>query len=77
MDASHLDAPREGTSPTKWEEILQVTTPIDVGGLVDSLFRVSMGNPQRGTLEGPITNVDHEVTELDMWDCDDISTVYS
>ena len=66
VDASHLDAPSEGTSPTQWEEVPWVTTPIDVGGLVDSLFRVSMGNPQRGTSEGLITNVDHEVNELDV-----------
>ena len=66
VDASCLDAPREGTSPTQQEEVPWVTTPIDVGGLVDSLFGVSMGNPQRGTLEGPITNVDHKVNELDM-----------
>ena len=66
LDASCLDAPREGTSPTLWEEIPQVTTPIDVGGLVGRLFRVSMGNPQRGTSEGPITNVDHEVNELNV-----------
>ena len=66
VDASHLDAPREGTSPTQWEEVPQVTRPIDVGRLVDSLFRVSMGNSQRGTLEGPVINVDHEVNELDM-----------
>ena len=66
VDASHLDAPREGTSPTWQEEIPWVTTPTDVGGLADSLFRVSMGNPQRGTSEGPITNVDHEVNELNV-----------
>ena len=66
VDALHLDAPGEGTSPTQWEEVPWVTTLIDVGGLADSLYRVSMGNPQRGTLEGPITNVDHEVNELDV-----------
>ena len=66
MDAPHLDAPREGTSPTQREEILLVATPIDVGGLADSFFRVSMGNPQRGASESPITNADHEVSELDM-----------
>ena len=66
VDASHLDAPREGTSPTQWEEIPQVTTPIDVGGLADSLFRVSIGNPQRGTSEGPITYASHKANELDM-----------
>ena len=31
VDASHLDAPREGTSPTQWEEVLWVNTPVDVG----------------------------------------------
>ena len=66
VDALCLDAPREGTSPTPWEEIPWVTIPIDVGGLVDSLFRVSMGNPQRGTSEGPMTNASHEANELDM-----------
>ena len=66
VDAPHLDAPREGTSPTQQEEIPQVTTPIDVGGLADSLCRVSMGNPQRGALESPTTNIDHEVSELDV-----------
>ena len=66
MDAPCLDAPREGTSPTQQKEILRVTTPIDVGGLADSLFRVSMGNPQRGASESPTANVDHEVSELDV-----------
>ena len=66
MDAPCLDASGEGTSPTQWEEIPWVTTPIDVGGLADSLFRVSIGNPQRGTSESPIANVDHEVNELDV-----------
>ena len=66
VDAPHFDAPREDTSSTQWEEIPWVTTPIDVGGLVDSFFRVSMGNPQRGALESPITNADHEVSELDV-----------
>ena len=61
-----LDAPREGTSPTQQEEIPWVTTPIDVGGLVDSLFRVSIGNPQRRTSEGPIPNVSHKANELDV-----------
>ena len=66
VDAPCLDAPGEGTPPTQWEEILWVTTPIDVGGLVDNLFRVSIGNPHRGTSESPIANIDHEVNELDM-----------
>ena len=66
VDASHLDAPREGTSPTQWEEIPWVTTPIDVGDLADSLFRVSMGNLQGGTSDSPITNVNHEVNRLDV-----------
>ena len=35
-------------------------------GLADSLFRVSIGNPQRGTSEGPITNANHKANELDM-----------
>ena len=66
VDASCLDAPREGASPTQWQKVLWVTTLIDVGGLEDGLFRVSMGYPQRGTSEGPITRVDYEVNELDV-----------
>ena len=66
MDASCLDAPREGTSPAQWDKVLWVITPIDVGGLADSLFRVSIGNPPRGTSEGPITNMSHKINELDM-----------
>ena len=33
VDAPLLDAPRKDTSPTQWEEIPWVTTPIEVGGL--------------------------------------------
>ena len=66
VDAPNLDAPREDTSPTWWEEILWVTTPIEVGGLVDSFFRVSMGNPQTGASESPVPNADHKVSELDV-----------
>ena len=67
----HLDAARGDTSSTWREEISWVTTPIEVGGLADSFFRVSMGNPQRGALESPVPNTDHEVSELDMglWWC--------
>ena len=54
VEAPHLDAPKGDTSPTQWEEIPWVTMPIDVGGLTDNFFRVSMGNPQRGMLESPI-----------------------
>ena len=66
VDAPHLDAPQGDTSPTRREEIPWVTTPIEVGGLADSFFRVSMGNPQRGASESPIPNADHEVSELDV-----------
>ena len=66
VDASHLDAPREGTSPTQQEEIPWVTTPIDVEGLADNLFRISIGNPQRGISESPIPNVSHEANKLDV-----------
>ena len=66
VDAPHLDAPRGDTSPTQWEKIPWVTTPIEVGGLADNFFRVSMGNPQRGALESPVPNADHEVSELDV-----------
>ena len=66
VEAPCLDAPKGDTSPTRWEEILQVTTPIEVGGLADNFFRVSMGSPQRGALESPIPNADHEVSELDV-----------
>ena len=54
VEAPHLDAPKGDTSPTRWEEILRVTTPIDVGALADNFFRVSVGNLQRETLESPI-----------------------
>ena len=66
VDASHLDTSWEGTYPSQQEEIPWVTTPVDVGGLVDSLFRVSIGNPQRGTSESPVTDVCHEANELDV-----------
>ena len=66
VDAPCLDAHREGNSPAWWDEIPCVTTPVDVGGLVDSLLRVSIGNPPRGTLEGPTTNGSHEVNELNV-----------
>ena len=66
VDAPCLDAPRGDTLPTQQEEIPWVTTTIEVGGLADSFFRVSMGNPQRGASESPIPNAGHEVSELDM-----------
>ena len=65
VEAPHLDAPKGDTSPTQQEEIPWVTTPIDIGSLADNFFRVSMGNPQRGTSESPIPNAD-EVNELDI-----------
>ena len=52
---------RGDTSPTQW-----VTTPIDVGALVDNFFRVSVGNPQRETSESPIPGTGWEVNELDV-----------
>ena len=36
------------------------------GALADNFFRVSMGNPQRGTSESPIPNADCKVSELDI-----------
>ena len=66
VDAPCLDAPRGDTSPTQQEEIPWVTTPIEVGGLADSFFRVSMGNPQSGTSESPVPSTDCEVSELDV-----------
>ena len=54
VEAPHLDAPKGDTSPTRWDEILRVTTPIDVGALENNFFRVSIGSPQRETLESPI-----------------------
>ena len=36
------------------------------GDLADNFFRVSMGNPQRGTSESSILNADREVNELDV-----------
>ena len=40
--------------------------PIDIGGLVDSLLRVSVENPSRQAPEGPTVNIRHKVSELDM-----------
>ena len=47
VDAPCLDTPREGTSPTQQEEIPWVTTPIDAGGLADSLFRETLKGEHR------------------------------
>ena len=66
VEAPHLDAPKGDISPTQREEILQVTTPIEVGGIADNFFRVSVGSPQRGASESPIPNADCEVSELDV-----------
>ena len=50
VEAPHLDAPKGDTSPTQWEEIPWVTTPIDVGALADNFFRGLCGKtPQRET----------------------------
>ena len=67
VDAPHLDASRKDTSPTQWEAIPWVTTPIDVGGLVDSFFRVSMGKPSKGSIGKPHHKCRPcEVSELDV-----------
>ena len=54
VEAPHLDSPKGDTSPTQRDEILQVTTPIDVGALANNFFRVSIGNPEREASESPI-----------------------
>ena len=77
VDVPCLDAHREDNSLTQWYDILWVTTPVDVGGLADSLLRVSIRNPPRGTSEGPATNVSLGVDELDVGPHVDASTVYS
>ena len=66
VEAPHLDAPKGDTSPTQWDEIPRVTTPIDVGALANNFFRVSIGNPQRGAPESPIPGTGQEVNELDV-----------
>ena len=66
VETPHLDAPKGDISPTRWEEIPWVTTPIEVGSLADNFFRVSVGSPQGGTLESPIPNADCKVNELDV-----------
>ena len=66
VEAPHLDAPKGDTSPTRQDEILWVTTPIDVGALANNFFRVSVGNPQRKALESPIPGAGREVNELDV-----------
>ena len=40
--------------------------PIDIGGLADSLLRVSVENPSRQAPEGPMVNMRHEVSKLDV-----------
>ena len=71
VEGTPVDAPchithREGTSPTHQDDTPWVTTPIEIGGLTDSLSRVLVENPQRQTLEGPMINAGHEVNELDV-----------
>ena len=66
VEAPHLDAPKGDTSPTQRDEILQVTTPIDIGALADNFFRVSMGNPQRETSQSPVPGAGQGVNELDV-----------
>ena len=38
VEAPHLDAPKGDISPTRRDEILWVTTPIDVGGFGKQLL---------------------------------------
>ena len=66
VEAQHLYAPKGDTSPTQREEIPWVTMPIDIGGLADNFFRISVGNPQSGTPESPIPDARQEVNELDI-----------
>ena len=66
VEAPHLDAPKGDTSPTRRDEIPQVTTPIDIRALADNFFRVSIGNPQREASESPILGASREVNELDV-----------
>ena len=66
VEVPHLDAPKGDTSPTRRDEILQVTTTIDVGALANNFFRVSIGNPQREASESPIPGASREVNELDV-----------
>ena len=66
VEASHLDAPKGDTSPTRRDEIPWVTTPIDIGALTNNFFRVSVGNSQRETPESPIPGTGREVNELDV-----------
>ena len=66
VDAQCLDIHREGNSPTQWDEVPWVTTPIDIAGLADSLLRVSVENPSRQAPVGPTVNMRHEVSKLDV-----------
>ena len=54
VEAPHLGAPKGDTSPIQQDEILWVTTPIDIGALANNFFRVSIGNPQREASESPV-----------------------
>ena len=40
--------------------------PTDIGGLADSLLKVSVENPSRWPPEGPVVNTRHKVSELDV-----------
>ena len=77
VEAPHLDAQKGDTSPTRRDETLRVTTPIDVGALANNFFRVSVGNPQREAPESPIPGAGREVSKLDVGPHDDVFTVYS
>ena len=66
VEAPHHGVPKGDTSPTQWDEIPWVTTPIDVGALANNFFRVSIGSPQREAPESPILGAGREVNELDV-----------
>ena len=66
VEAPHFDAPKGDISLTRRDEILQVTTPIDVGALVNNFLRVSVGNPQKEASESPVPGAGQEVNELDV-----------
>ena len=71
VEGSSVDAPchaahEEGSPPTHWDDILRVTTPIEMGGLDRLSVKGLGGRPKRVGPEGPTLGVRHEVNKLDV-----------
>ena len=69
VDDPHHTSHGKGTPPTHWDDTLRVTTPIEIGGLMDCLSRVLVEDPQWRALEGHTLSGSHKVSELDVGLC--------